>query len=302
MDYQTVKSAHEAYRKKSTRVYTIGIIITVLLTLVGIGSGSFFFGFFLLFLAYGSTAVFAAVYTKNEHKAYRQAYKAYFVEKNLRKIFTINHYDHSAGLNRALLQSTNMVNTGDRYSSNDYTAGLYKDVGFIQADVHIEVEHEDSEGNSSYVTIFKGRWMVFEFPKKFNFRIEVIEKGFRAARIPGKNAKTGRKFERLKLESPEFNKLFKLYSEDGFETFYLMDPSFIHNITKLGQSYKGKLLLCFIDNKLHVGLHDNKDSFEPPKFHQKLDEATENAKVTEDIKLITTFIDELKLDRKIFQK
>ena len=86
MDYQTVKSAHEAYRKKSTRVYTIGIIITVLLTLVGIGSGSFFFGFFLLFLAYGSTAVFAAVYTKNEHKAYRQAYKAYFVEKNLRKI------------------------------------------------------------------------------------------------------------------------------------------------------------------------------------------------------------------------
>lgn len=194
-----------------------------------------------------------------------------------------------------------MVNTGDKYSSNDLTTGKYKDVAFTQADVHIQIENTDSEGNTYYTTIFKGRFMIFEFPKKFNFRLEVVEKYFGANRVPGKNKQTGRKFEKIKVESSEFNKIFKTYAEDGFEAFYLLDPAFIHNILELDSQYNGKLLLGFYDNKLLVGLKDGKDAFEPPSIFKKLDETSETEKIAKDIHLITNFVDKLKLDRKLFK-
>ena len=59
-------------------------------------------------------------------------------------------------------------------------------------------------------------------------------------------------------------------------------------------------MLCFVDNKLHVGLHDNKDAFEPPSPLKKLDEKKETEKIYNELKTITDFVDFLKLDKKIF--
>ena len=104
---------------------------------------------------------------KDEHEKYKKAYKAYFVEEQLRKYFADIKYSHTSGLDREILRRTGMIYTGDRYSSNDLTVGRHKNVGFMQADVHIEREHTDEDGNKSYSTVFLGRYMVFEFPKKF---------------------------------------------------------------------------------------------------------------------------------------
>ena len=163
----------------------------------------------------------------------------------------------------------------------------------------IQEEHTDSDGDTYYVTIFKGRWMIFEFPKKFAYRIEVAQKGFPANKVP-RNGTNGRKFEKQSIESPTFHKKFKIYADDGFETFYVLDPALIDRIEKLSENINGKLLLCFIDNKLHVGLHNNKDAFEPPSPLKKLDATKENEKITGDLKTITDFVDYLKLDKNIF--
>ena len=40
-----------------------------------------------------------------------------------------------------------------------------------------------------------------------------------------------------------------------------------------------------------VALDDGKDAFEPPKFTKPIDEKQEMAKVREDIKVITDFVD-----------
>ena len=143
--------------------------------------------------------------------------------------------------------------------------------------------------------------MVFEFPKKFNFRLEVVQKHFGSNLIPKKNSKTGRKIEKISTESTTFNQKFKVYAEDGFEAYYILDPTIIDQIEKLSDSYKGKLLLCFIDNKLHVGVYDNHDAFEPPSHLKKIDENAEMQEVNQEIKTITDFVEFLKLDRKLFK-
>ena len=185
-----------------------------------------------------------------------------------------------------------MINTGDRYSSNDLVIGKYKDVGFTQADVHIEEEHTDSDGDTHYVTIFRGRYMIFEFPKKFDFRMIVTP-----GRVYGvANSKNDRKFKKIELESTEFNKKFNVYAEDGFEAFYILDPAFIASIEELGQIYNYRLILYFTDNKLIIGINNGNDSFEPPKPTLPLDEKAELEKTSKDIRLITNFVDELRLD------
>ena len=308
MKFEDVEKAREVYKQKLMKKIWIAIAASVIITLIisASNSGGSLFGFIVTF--FGVTmfvSIFSLVIillsSRSYSQQYRTAYKAYFVEKNLQRIFTDLKYNHNSGLAKEVLSSTQMINTGDVYYSNDLVTGKHKDVAFTQADVHIQEQHTDSDGNTTYTTIFKGRFMIFEFPKKFNFRLEVVEKWFGASRIPGKDKTTGRKFEKIQLESPEFNKIFNTYAEDGFEAFYLLDPAFIHNILELDQQYKGKLFLGFIDNKLIAGLNDNKDAFEPPSVFKQIDEAAETEKIAKEIRLITHFIDNLKLDRKLFK-
>ena len=302
MKFEDVEKAQLDYRSGVVKYLSIGGGISLLIIIPAVlSSSSLLIIFPILFFATIFIAIVTVFANRKKAEAYRSAYKAYFVEKALHETFTNLKYDHASGIPRDILSSTGMVNTGDKYSSNDLTTGKYKDVAFTQADVHIQVENTDSKGNTYYTTIFKGRFMIFEFPKKFNFRLEVVEKYFGANRVPGKNKQTGRKFEKIKVESSEFNKIFKTYAEDGFEAFYLLDPAFIHNILELDSQYNGKLLLGFYDNKLLVGLKDGKDAFEPPSIFKKLDETSETEKITKDIHLITNFVDKLKLDRKLFK-
>lgn len=313
MEFKDVEKARDDYREKLTKRIGIcvSIALVIMLLFAAFGSGgaadSFLIALLSSLLQFGIFVVFICliiivVTAQKEGKKYKAAYKAYFVRANLEKFFSDLKYDHNLGFNRNTLVESQMINTGDRYYSNDFTSGKYKDVFFAQADVHIQVESTDSDGNNTtYTTIFKGRMMLFEFPKKFAFKLEVVEKRFGANRIPPKNEKTGRKYHIVKLESSEFNKVFKTYAEDDFEAFYLLDPALMNNIMALENEYKGKILLGFFDNKLLVALNDGKDAFEPPNVFKKLDEKTEMEKIAKETHIITDFVDTLKLNNKIFK-
>lgn len=318
MTFQDVEAAREVYHQKTKKAWLIAIAIACVVATIfsflnvksaisGMEHFAEILPVFILNLI-ASTAIITfiagiigvSIATRKEGLAYRRAYKAYFVEQNLRNTFTDLRYSHEAGLSEDILESTGMVNTGDRYSSNDLTIAKYKDVQFTQADVHIQTEHTDSDGDTTYITIFKGRFMIFEFPKQFNFKLELIGH-FGAAMVPGKNQTTGRKMQKISTESTEFNKLFKIYAEDGFEAYYILDPAFMVKIENIANRYNDKVLFGFINNCLLIGLSDGKDSFEPPKASKPINEQAEMEKIRSDIKVITDFVDELSLDRKIFK-
>ena len=308
MKFEEVEQARITYHEKSKKYWSrvgiiVGTIFAVSLITVLIQKSFFLLmlPFFFTFFALVIGAVVISFLTSKDALAYQKAYKSYFVEKNLQTVFTNLEYAHGKGLSKDYLKATNMVNTGDRFSSNDFTKGHYKDVLFVQSDVHIEEEHTDSDGNTTYVTIFRGRFMVFEFPKKFSFKLELIGKRFGAYSIPGKNQQTGRKMQKISTESGEFNSAFRIFGEDGFEAFYILDPAFMVKILNISEQHKNRVLLGFYDNKLLIGLNDGKDSFEPPKASQPINEAEETKKVSTDIKTITDFVDQLSLHRKLFK-
>lgn len=293
MTFQDVETARKNYWDKLRARLIVSIIVSVVICalLFIIGSSNFFYVAIFIPVIFSIAVVIIVLVTRKEAAAYRKAYKGYFVEQSLQNIFTDLSYTHESGLDPNILRATGMINTGDVYTSNDLTIAKYKEVGFVQADAHIQREDTDSDGNTTYYTIFKGRFMIFEFPKKFNFKLELVGKKFRAYRIPGKDSKNNREMSKVQTESNEFNHAFKIFAQDGFESFYLLVPDVIAKIEDIAKRYNYKLLLGFYDNKLVVALDDGKDAFEPPKFTKPINEKQEMAKVRDDIKVITDFVD-----------
>ena len=309
MTFKEVEVARQAYDKKNRsfrkRAWIIYAILVVFGLMIQLGTvrpsfyGSsfiapmttaiwlFVLSFFYLIIA----SIIVSASTNKEKLTYEKVYRSYFVEKVMRESFTDLYYCHEKKMPKEELSRTLMVTTGDAYSSNDFTSGKYKDVNFSQADVCIQEEHKDSDGDKHYVTIFRGRFMIFEFPKKFEKRLLVAGKGAGAAVARSKE------FKKLETESLDFNRHFRIYTEDGFEMFYLLDPAMMVRMENINNTYKGRTMFAFYENKLLIGINDGKDSFEPPRSNKPLDEKVELEKNLADVKVITDLVDSLRLNR-----
>ena len=289
----------EKIRKKAKNSYIIGLLLSsVLGILIALLTNGFFMAFFIFIIGSIITAVIAGKPTKT----FTKEYKNMFVLKSLQATFNELIYEPDKGLNKEIISNTGMMYMGDRYTSNDFVSGKYKDINVVQADVHIEEEHEttDSNGHTTtyWVTIFKGRWMIFDFNKYFKANIQVSQKGFGNSKISnwGKTLK----YKKVMMEDQEFNNAFRTYAQDEHDAFYILTPSLMEKIKKVTNNISGKLLFCFIDNKLHIGLQNGKDSFEHSIF-KKINEQQSIEEISKDIKIITNFIDELNLDNNLFK-
>ena len=294
MTFQDVEKARQKYVKTCIKYIVITLTATILAVSSSLLISSLAIGVVIFTLCIA--AVFCAIGIRKHSTAYRKAYKGYFVEQSFKKTFTDLKYQHDAGIDFRLIDKIEMVKTGNVFSSNDLTTAKYKDVLFTHADVHAQNEYNTDDSLLIIrTTVFKGRFMFFKFPKKFNFRLELVGCRFQPYKVPGKSSITGRKMSKISTESNEFNQYFKIFGEDGFESCYILDPSFMVKIKEIAEHYEYKILFGFIDNQLFIALNDGSDSFEPPKAYKSIDEQVEFAKIDADIKIITDFVDQLRL-------
>ncbi|MBQ7136547.1 MAG: DUF3137 domain-containing protein [Bacilli bacterium] len=240
-----------------------------------------------------------SVLTMKDYREFVKGYKKVVVLEIFKTIFKNIHFDLDRGIPEEIISNTGMMDTGDIYHSNDYICAKYKNVSFEFSDVEIEEEHTDSDGDRHRVTVFKGQWYIFDFNKQFKADLQVCEKGFRNAKLGG--LFSFKKFNKVQLEDIEFNKEFNVFAQNNLDAFYVLTPNTMEKIKKLNNSVHGKLLFCFIDNKLHVGLHSGKDLFEP-NLYKKINIEQNHKQAIEEIQMITNFVDILGLDNDLFRK
>lgn len=284
----------EKARKKALKKKIIGYSITFSAMLLCLLSGFLFLIMIVLIFGILLTHFISA---KNV-KSFKDLYKQNIVIRTFNSIFTDVQFDLDKGISYNTIANTKMMHMGDRFYSNDYVKAKYKNINFEMSDVHIEEEYTDSDGNTSYVTIFKGQWYIFDFNKSFKANLQVCEKSFMNAKRGGLFSKE--KFQKVELEDIEFNKIFKVYAVNELDAFYVLTPHTMEKIKEVNKKIKGHILLCFIDNKLHIGLHNNRDLFEASIYKKiNLDEAIEKTK--QEMSIITNFVDILNLDNDLFK-
>ena len=216
---------------------------------------------------------------------YKEHYKRLFVEDAVKNVFEDACYGPREQLPKEKIANTEMMSMGSSYYSNDYIQGRYKGVLFEQADVCIQ----NGSGKST-TTYFKGRWMIFEFPKPFASEVQIKEKGFSYAKKTGKRSGKRPKMQTIKAGDAQFDKKFQVNAVDEREALSLLTSRTMENIMWLEKQNKGKLMICFVDNQLHIALHNKKDAFEPPVYRKINPERALRA-VEKEIDMIIRFIE-----------
>ena len=235
---------------------------------------------------------------RKDRDRFNKNYKYVVIYNALKKRFSNLTYKPGEGIKEETLNKTNLFKTGDRYRSNDYITGTYKNIFFEQSDVHIEERHErkDLDGNKivEYITIFKGRLLIFDFNKHFKAKLQISSKNFQADKEIHK-----KEFSQVKMEDEEYNKQFITLAENEHEAFYILTPTFILKIKNIYRELKCDIMFCFYNNKLFVAINNNKDSFEYNVFKKIKDEKFIN-NLTKDIEILTKLAEELNLDNNLF--
>ena len=232
----------------------------------------------------------------NQMVSFRTIVKKDIILTLLKEQFDDVYYDPQGTIPIQTINETRMVKRPDRFHGEDYIKGSYKGINFELSDVDLKerVETRDSKGNVtvSYQTYFKGRWYIYQFPRKFPDALKIIE-----GRWTGADT---RNMVKLQTESIEFNKKFSIYATTQEYGFYHITSSMIEKLLELEKLHRGSILYYYVADKLHIGVNDRKDYMEL-SIKTPLNQESLKAFMS-DIELIPAIINELRLDSQKFKE
>jgi hypothetical protein len=224
----------------------------------------------------------------------KKNFKEQILTEMFKKIIPDVTYTPNLGLDEYQVYSSEVLKHADRFHSEDYIAGTVQDVKFISSDVKLEERHVQHTKNGTrvyYVAYFVGRVFRFDFNKTFTGNLQVLESG---------SPYSKRKFNRVKMESVDFNKKFRIFAEEDITAFYILTPDIMERIFDLEKRNPGRISMSFLGDHLYVAINNNHDTFELQMF-RKLDE-TVIEEFKQDLLVIKDFIVSLKLNNKLFKK
>lgn len=268
-------------------VLAIGVII--FLAMMSSGSQSVILGFII----FGVGIVLAGV-SASKFKKLSNSFKDEVLVDMFERLLPGTKYLPNQGLNEHQVYQTEFLKRADRFYSEDYISGKVGDVGFISSDVRLEERHVQHTKNGTqvyYVPYFIGRVFHFQFNKEFDGYLQVLEAG---------SPLSSRRFQKVKLESIDFNKKFKTYATEEITAFYILTPDIIESIMNLERRNPGRIGLSFSGDTLYIAINNNKDTFELKMFKPIDQSLVEEFK--QDLLVIEDVITAMKLNNKLFKQ
>lgn len=204
----------------------------------------------------------------------------------------------------------------DRYHGEDLIEGRVGQTAIRLSEVHAEykTEHYDSKGNryTTWHTLFRGLFILADFNKHFNGITLVLPDveqnllGWFGQVLQGLSAKLGMQpGELVKLEDPEFERAFKVYSTDQIEARYILTPSLMARILRFRQLTQSEIRLAFIASRLYVAIPTMHNYFEAPSLFAPVGELLKPetmGKYLHELQFALAVVDELNLNTRIWTK
>ena len=242
-------------------------------------------------------------------KGYGRSYKARVIAKIVEFIDGNLHYQPEQGLTEDVFRATRIfTQTPDRYRCDDLVTGKVGETVLAFSEVHAEYKTEttDSKGNRrvEWHTIFWGLLFQADFNKAFKGTTVVLPDT--AERLLGQLGKMLQSWnvmrgELIKLEDPEFEKLFVVYGDDQIEARYILSTSLMRRIVEFKQKTKRTIYLSFVRSQIFVAVAYNQNLFEPQVFKSLLDFRPIEEYFTH-LSLAVGIVEDLNLNTRIWTK
>jgi hypothetical protein len=242
-------------------------------------------------------------------KSYKSEFKARLISPLVKFFGADFEYSAESFIESGRYWASRIFRTSfDRYSGEDYIAGTAGKTRFECSEVCAEYEREtvDSKGNKQkeWKTIFSGLFFIADFNKAFSGSTWVLpdslesKLGWLAHKL--QEWKLDRPGQLVKLEDPEFERLFAVYATDQMVARYVLSPSLMKRITEYRQRLRHPLWMSFIDGTLYVAIAPGRDLFEP-KLLSVVD-GKQCMSIFDDIAIGLGIIEDLNLNTRIWSK
>ena len=148
----------------------------------------------------------------------------------------------------------------------------------------------DSEGRRQKHIVFQGVIAQIDFKKPF--------KGHTIIRTRGLfNSKT---YEEVKLEDPEFSKMYFVDANDQIEARYILTTSFMERFKNIKNSFSASQMEASIqDSKILIAIHTTKDLFKLGDLNRPVNDTKQFTELLNEFVSILAIVDELKLNQNI---
>lgn len=285
----------EEFDRKAAKYKTIGFIII----LCSIGC-------FFIETIFGFVVLAAGIFTlASSNRNRRNFFRTVVIPELFNNAISTLKYRPDLGITQSKFISYGLFNSFDRYSSEDRITGKIGLTEFTAAEVHIERKHKDKDGKTHYSTIFKGVLFVADFNKNLNSRTIVLPDV--AERCFGKLV--GNFFQKMnfsngslvKLENPEFEKLFSVYSHDQIEARYILTPQMMEQLTALRKKHNSDIRIAFENDHMALAVSKPSGWLEPP-FFGKFARMEVLEKILIELEEIINIIEDLDLNTRIWTK
>ena len=154
------------------------------------------------------------------------------------------------------------------------------------------------------IPIFSGLFFVADFNKRFNGTTVVLPDtaqklfGDLGQALQAFNVDNG---QLVKLEDPEFEKLFVVFGQDQVEARYVLSPSLMQRLVEFQKKTDKKMRLSFSASKLYVAIPFEETLFEPG-IRESLLNIDLYKKYYDDLKLVADIVEELNLNTRIWTR
>ncbi len=224
----------------------------------------------------------AYLYNTIEKEIADKIYQPIFRELNL-------EFEHQKNLDLEEVLSSGLFKKPDAYNSDGLVKGVVLDFPFKASNISLwEVREErDSKGNKQKVRylIFSGRLYIIDTP--FNKRKIIITSGYH-------NLPSTKGMQKTKLESREFNKLFRVLAEDQVEVRRVLTPNVMERFIDLRKRV-GEFHVSIIENKVYVAI--KKGMKIKIKINKPVEEIIEHARHLAEVEIesVSSLINTLKM-------
>jgi hypothetical protein len=250
------------------------------------------------------------------HIKYYRDYHAGFKDKIIPRIVAFVdqrlRYNKAGMVPReAFMASHLFTDKPGEYSGDDLVSGTLGETAIQFSEVHakrVDIVRRSSSSSSTNRTkktvtpIFRGLLFVADFNKAFKGTTIVLPDtaqrlfGDMGQALQSLNVKNG---QLVKMEDPEFEKMFVVYGQDQVEARYILSTSLMRRIVDFRNRANQEMRLSFSASKLYVAVPFQRELFEP-KIRESLLNISHIQEYYDDLKLVVDIVDELNLNTRIW--
>ncbi|HEX8237314.1 MAG TPA: DUF3137 domain-containing protein [Abditibacteriaceae bacterium] len=302
-----VESERQRLAKEATNATIIwGLAVAALGLIIVIGFFGQFAQAFLFPILAGLIA--ASIAYNSKAQEYRGTYKLLIVDRVVQIVGSELRYSPRSHVSEREYDASQLFRSADRFNGEDLVQGRMGATQLQFSEIHAEYQTRNSKGQSQWHTIFRGVLFIADFNK--SFQGVTIVKPDTAQRLLGRFGQSMQEFgeklnfnqrDLVKLEDPEFEKMFVVSSTDQIEARYILSPSMMRRLLDLRARHGNELHISFILNRIYLALPQNSDLFEPPSLRTPL---TVDAvrRIIADLQSVLCIVEDLDLNTRIWSK